>query len=400
MTQNETLKQEFHEKSPTFPRKTVVFEKPMINCSIVEHDPKLVTRSLLLKPIRVTKDGAAVVPLGDRVYPLRLDSRSEFCVLRNGASYEARVGLIPEIPFSTAVQFAEMPMELKFGENFSWKLERDEFGVFVYVSGSDLLVEQLVSHLVERNGLKIISWGDSSRPDYDWSIHFSAGLSIQTIQSAIGKVSENIEELFEAEQRRESKAQLDLSKKELENQKREVAAELGSKDAELKAVYEELTTALQRIDVLSAQLREHADDTAFSKEAATSLKRGKAHKALARMMFSCFSNLAFPPDTISLISERFAESDALWQLLASLNSGDGLPMEKLKGVAGKVGWLEVRQHINTGNDNRGRVYCRKSSKAHAFDVVVHWKKDKKDQEKMFAKLARYPSFTGSEGVLK
>lgn len=394
------LDQELREKTPTFPSRTVVFEKPTINCSIVEHDPKLVSRSSLLKPIRVTKDGSVVVPLGDRVYPLRLDARSEFCVLLNGASYEARVGLIPEIPYSTAIQFAEMPLELKFAENFSWKLERDEFGVFVYVSGSDLLVEQLVSQLVDRNGLKIISWGDSSRPDYDWSIHFSAGLSVQTIQRAIGKVSGNSEELFEAEQHRQSKALLDWTNKELENTKSQFAAELGSRDAELEAVYEELSSALERTDLLSAQLIENDDDAASAKETATSLKRGKAHKALARMMFSCFSNLAFPPDTINLISERFSESDALWKLLDSLNSGEGLAMEKLKGVAGKAGWLEVRRHINTGCDNRGRVYCRKSSQEHAFDVVVHWKKDKKDQEKIFAKLASYPSFTGREGVLK
>ena len=73
-------------------------------------------------------------------------------------------------------------------------------------------------------------------------------------------------------------------------------------------------------------------------------------------------------------------------------------MEKLNGLAGKTGWLELRKHISTGNDKRGRIYCRKSSKGHNFDIVIHWKKDDKDQKRAFTRLANLEPFETNKTV--
>ena len=51
------------------------------------------------------------------------------------------------------------------------------------------------------------------------------------------------------------------------------------------------------------------------------------------------------------------------------------PLERLKGVAGKAGWFEVRQHINTGLI-KGPCLLSEVNQKHALDAVVQWK-DKK-----------------------
>ena len=95
---------------------------------------------------------------------------------------------------------------------------------------------------------------------------------------------------------------------------------------------------------------------------------------------------------------RFEGSIAIWEVLKRLNAGDQLRLQKINGIAGKAGWLELRKHINTGNDDRGRLYCRRSNKQHNFDVFVHWKKNDKDQVNLFKKLANYPPFETNQTV--
>ena len=75
-----------------------------------------------------------------------------------------------------------------------------------------------------------------------------------------------------------------------------------------------------------------------------------------------------------------------------------MPLEKLNGLAGKAGWLELRKHVQTGVDRRGRIYCRKSSKSHKFDVVIHWKKDDKDQKRTFTRIANLEPFETTRTV--
>jgi len=382
------------------PTKTVTFIKSTVSCSIVEQDAEFLGRKGLLKPIRVTRDGNVAVPFEERLYPLFLDSKSDFCILLTGASYGLKEARIPDIPLSAEIQFAVTPLELKLDDNFSWKVERDEFGVFVYLSASDLLVEQLVTHLVEKNGLRILSWGESFRPEHEWSIQLSAGLSIDTVQKAIASVADGMEEFTQIGGDQEFRGKLEVAQRDLNMAKCRFNEELETKNVELKTVYDELSGAIETVDRLNVLLDIERHATTRLPESANKLRRGVAEKALAKMIFSCFPNLAFPPDTIKLVTERFVDSESIWALLVELNSGNEVAMERLKGVAGKSGWLEVRRHINTGDDSRGRLYCRRSSKKQTFDVVMHWKKDKKDQERVFARLASYPPFPGREGILR
>lgn len=382
------------------PTKIVTFRHATVVCSVAQYGAEFPAGRSLLKPIRTTRDGILGVPYDDRLYPLFLDAKADFCILKEGASYSLKDAKIPSIPLSAKLSFAVLPLELELDSEFSWKVERDEFGVFVFLTAADTLVELLITYLVENNGLRILSWGESHESGHDWFIRLSAGLSIDTVQKSIASVAEDLDKIIQSDKDEKSKKQFESLQRDLEKTRTSFSSELKTKNAELGSVYSELSNAIDTVDELKALLEDHGDSNNGASGAVGKLRRGSAEKALARVIYSCFPNLALPPDTTTTIIERFTESESVWEVLLKLNEGTEVPLERLKGLAGKAGWFEVRLHINTGLDKRGRVYCRKSTKKQALDAIVHWKKDKKDQERLFARLASYPPFSGREGVLR
>jgi len=172
---------------------------------------------------------------------------------------------------------------------------------------------------------------------------------------------------------------------------------LDRKDSEIALLYEEISRLTTLVNTLQS---ENADLLSIDSDNAAALvvKRGKVDRVLADALYSCFPALAFSPEVVSELKTRFAGSSSIWETLGKLNSGEDLSLEKLSGLPGKAGWMELKKHINTGKDNRGRLYCRRSKRTHNFDVVIHWKKNEKDQQKVYKRLANYTPFETTKTV--
>ncbi len=81
------------------------------------------------------------------------------------------------IPLTTELRFIEAPLKFKFSTDFHWNIERSQFGVYIYISASDEIVEHLVSILIERKKFNILSWGENIDPawknEFSWSVRLS-----------------------------------------------------------------------------------------------------------------------------------------------------------------------------------------------------------------------------------
>ena len=172
---------------------------------------------------------------------------------------------------------------------------------------------------------------------------------------------------------------------------------LERKDAEIALLYEEISRLTSLVDTLQS---DNANLMVIDPDntAALVVKRGAVDQVLADALYSCFPALAFSPDVVSELKTRFVSSLSIWETFGKPNSGADLSLEKLNGLPGKAGWMELKKHINTGKDNRGRLYCRRSKGTHNFDVVIHWKKNEKDQQKGFQTAYQLPPFETTKTV--
>jgi hypothetical protein len=166
---------------------------------------------------------------------------------------------------------------------------------------------------------------------------------------------------------------------------------------ELEQVYDALNAVTEELEELKANSPKAELDK--HKTEVRRLKTSDTDKIISQILLAVFDNLAFPPGTPRLIIEKFKTATMLWQTLAMLNSGVAVPMTRIRGRAGDLGWKEVMKHVSTGSDTRGRVYCRTSPNDHSFDVVLHWKKDSKEQQKFLNSLGKYSYFSDSKTVM-
>ena len=380
--------------------KLITFERATVDYLVVDSLPIYAPSKEILKPIRIDPDGQPSVILENRLYPLCLTSDDRLCVNLNGHSFDKASGVMPSLPVRAELEYLEPPLEASESDELGWRVERDQFGVYIYINANDAIVETLVSHLINERRLNVLAWGESSNKNFEWYVRLSPGLSIETVKTAILILAESMREVGTPDPKiSESEIRIGELQRTVENLKSQHGAELSETSNELISVYDELSKALDTIDELKQQLESERNARVEKSSKVQHLKRGKTEKMLARIMFHCFRKLAFAPESVDTISKRFPESSSLWEYLSLLDSGTELPLEKLNGLAGKSGWYEVRKHINTGNDKRGRLYCRRSTKDHSFDVVIHWKQDNKDQERVFRKLAGYNYFDNREAIL-
>ena len=386
-----------------------------VDVRVIEKLPAYEKRKAILRPIRQTPDGHVGVIFNNLVYPLFFDCDGELSILITGATFDIKFTTLPKsFPVKAELKFLEEPSQKSVGSDIEWALSRNIFGVYIYVTAPDEIVEQIVLFLTDQMKLNVISWGETLDPNwankFDWSIRLSAGLSIDTIKSALNKALKNeiVENQNSENQHTDNSINAEKILNELietkenyetviENIKNENVSLIEQKDAEIAILYEELTRQQNEFQ----SYRQHHQKTNEHSNYQTPTppnKRGISDRTIANILYCCFPELAFPPDSIEQIKVRFEGSIAIWELLNRLNAGDQLRLEKINGVAGKAGWLELRKHINTGKDDRGRIYCRRSNKQHNFDVFIHWKKNDKEQVNLFKKLANYPPFETNETV--
>jgi hypothetical protein len=80
--------------------------------------------------------------------------------------------------------------------------------------------------------------------------------------------------------------------------------------------------------------------------------------------------------------ERFHRLEAVRDVLHRLNDGASVPAIRITTAPG---WMEVAEHIGTGQSNRGRVYYKLQDGGRLL-VVVHFKGDAAEQQRFFKKL--------------
>ena len=100
---------------------------------------------------------------------------------------------------------------------------------------------------------------------------------------------------------------------------------------------------------------ENADLLSIDSDNAAALvvKRGKVDRVLADALYSCFPALAFSPEVVSELKTRFIGSSSIWETLGKLNSGEDLSLEKLSGLPGKAGWMELKSILTLGKITEG-----------------------------------------------
>ena len=102
---------------------------------------------------------------------------------------------------------------------------------------------------------------------------------------------------------------------------------------------------------------------------------------LLNSTLSTFSNIELHPDAPPTIKDFFTDNPGpIIQLLFRLNNGENIPSSAIRGAEG---WFELNMHINTGQDNLGRIYFRRGDRLY---VVIHKKRDGQEQQRFFRKL--------------
>ena len=382
----------------------ITIQDPSVDILVVDKLPIYAQKRAILRPVRVSNTGDLCVLFQNDAYPLFLNANRDLCILLTGAKFRTKNTQIPpEFPIKTNLRFIEPPLDYELSNELKWSLNRNQFGVYIYLSAPDELVELFVSFLIDEKKLNILSWGENydteKNREFDWRIKLSAGLSIDTVKQALlsvlaitnvqqfGTDNHSIKNVI-------SQSTADTSNKDELNKQRIL---LDKKDQEVEFLHDKINALNSEVAVLSAEL-EAMKISKSAKDLTKKKRSSEADRLISNILFALFPSLAFSPDSVQELVSRFANSSAIWENLRRLNSGEPLPMEKLNGLAGKTGWLELRKHINTGDDKRGRIYCRKSSRSHSFDVVVHWKKDDKDQQRTFTRMARLEPFETTRTV--
>jgi hypothetical protein len=380
------------------PSKRIQFTEYSVDVSVHTEYPLRVQKRVYLRPLRVVDDGRICVIYGERAWPLYLDSKGELVILIDSASYPLVATQFPIVPLDAAVPYFEMPLDYMHDEKLSWKIERNQFGVFVYLNAEDALIEKVVTYLIEYKHYNVVSWGEAAGSDFAWSIRLSEGLSVDNVNGAITMALER--DLNSPQPiTNDNQARLQQLQKEVEELRTKHSHKESALIAELEEVYKELENVINENQTLRLSIDAARVGSDVHLSRVQSMKRGVAEKLIAQILFSALPQLAFPPDSVSIIVSRFSESTSLWKTLFEINHGHRIKFEKINGLAGRLGWIEIQKHINTGKDNRGRIYCRPSSLGHRYDVVLHWKQDDKEQQYIFNRLANYQPFESTRIVL-
>lgn len=109
---------------------------------------------------------------------------------------------------------------------------------------------------------------------------------------------------------------------------------------------------------------------------------------IVRASLQTFHNIDIDDAAVDTISDWFLDPLPLFKILKSLNNKESLPS---KNISTAGGWFEIQEHIGTGQSKMGRVYFKKQ-KSGRLAVVIHHKKDNKEQNRYFKNTLGNPNF--------
>lgn len=380
------------------PTKLFVIESYSVDVIVVETLPGYVPKTALLRPIRIGPDQMPCALFNGRAWPLCVEASGSLAIFTGGISLKGEDVRLPELPLIVELKFIEMPFTHALDPELGWKIERNQFGVYVFLNARDDTVERIVQFLAEEKKYNVISWGDTVTADFAWHIRLSPGVSADNVRRAVTSALTSSSRIDD-DQRQNLNRKIQELTYELDSLQRLRAVEKDSSTEQLDQLCEELQRNRVEVEELKKRSEKNAHTDVVERELIRGKRQDRSDRVIAQILLNLYPALAFSPDAVKVISCRFSESPALWRSLGELNEGKSVRLEKLEGLAGQVGWLELQKHIATGADARGRIYCRPSPKSHRFDVVIHWKQDAKEQQSLMRKLAAYEYFISPRSVL-
>lgn len=114
-----------------------------------------------------------------------------------------------------------------------------------------------------------------------------------------------------------------------------------------------------------------------------------------------FPKLAIDEDSMDCLLNDFNRRDGILSHLYRIQTRDHDPLTRLKGKSGEAGWMEYNYHIKDGQSSMGRIYLRESQiTGVALEVVIHKKKDEKEQRRFIERLSDRPPLTWQAGYVR
>lgn len=362
----------------------------------------VICEKVFAKRVLRSNSGIAYIRHAGSLWQIGLGANSEILVRIPNTPIEAEPIPSPE-SFEYALPYFVAPATVVDElTNSAWRFVINSFYTILEIRAPIEILEGLVNRLLLRK-VNIVSWDETDISEYPYVVKFSRGLAVDRIKGVVTEFFANEAKdiqlrLLKAEMGRlqdltstsVSMALFEaMHERSLENKTQDDRDALELAFAEIS----ELEAKISEQEELISGLRA-AQMSAFKK-----LKRSEIEKMLGYLLVSLFPNIAVAPESVCVLKERFVKSKSIWRLLGQLNKDASINFKSLQGLASKVGWKEAQEHIGTGSDSRGRLYFRRSKYEHFYDVVLHWKKNDVEQNRVVKKLATYEYFESPQVVL-
>ena len=356
-----------------------------------DRDSMFLLKTAVIATIRQDRSGvtyALISGKGRRLYGM---PGSKLAVFEDEAAVDVGSLIIPEDPIdrrALPTLFNTLLSDSNLSDTaVNLALEANQFGVYCYFSGNDLLLLHLVDYAEFKSSAVLLSW-EEGEFIFDGS-KFNARLKFSPFANAsaiMGQLTQMLNRLTLS----------DLI---------EMRSELGSSKNQIEQI-EDLSEEQEIVSPNTAkvEIKEPIvanEDLSLQRISAASIKKvSSEEKCLRAVLCYGFPTLAVHPESVANLIGRFSNLRSIMSVLRRLASQESVPGKKIQGKAGKFGWREVAEHLSTGKDKRGRVYYRSvEGKQHLLDVYVSWKKDDKDQEKTLNMLANLYTFDSSNVIM-
>jgi hypothetical protein len=379
----------------------VVALPAFVNAQIYE---SVASEKIFAKRLLRSNSGHAYIRHAGKLWDLGLGAYDEILVRVSTDPVECELSPSPE-GFQYALSYFVAPADVICElTNSAWRFDVNSCYIALSIRTPIEILEALVNRLLSRK-INIVSWDevDADNGEYPYLVRFSKGLALDRIRGAVADFFENEAKdiqlrLLKTEMERLS----DLSPAVVANSRFDAPNEFPADDTKQYAS-DALELAFLEISDLEEKVAEQQELITSLKVQETSefrkLKRSELDKMLGYLLVALFPNIALSPESVSVLKERFVKSKSIWRLLGQLNQNENIMFKSLHGLASKAGWKEVQEHIGTGKDSRGRLYFRRSKHEHFYDVVLHWKKNDVEQDRVITKLATYEYFESPQVVL-
>lgn len=350
-----------------------------------DRDSMFLLKAGVIATIRQDRSGviyALVSGKGRRLYAM---TGMRLAVFENEAAVDPECLIIPKGSVHRRALpglFNSLPSDSNLSDTaVNLAVEANQFGVYCYFSGSELLLLHLVDYAESKSSAVLVSWeeGEFTFDGYE----FNARLKFSPFANAsaiMGQLTQMLNRLTLS----------DLIEMRPEFSTQTTSDPLTAEGWSAPTVESEVEPPDTVAQVPSIP----------SSSSVSTKKVGLEEKCLRAVLCYGFPNLAIHPESVTNLIGRYSNLRSLMSVLRRLAFQESVAGKKIQGRAGKFGWREVAEHLSTGKDKRGRVYYRSvEGKQHLLDVYISWKKDDKDQDKTLNILANLSPFDGPDVIM-